>query len=91
MRKISKAQLARDAQEIQSGKRDERPRGVRGATITSWSGSCEIDLAALLSGGRNGATLSGGASEQASETIALPDGTEIKFVMPTDFETIVSL
>ncbi len=93
MRKISQTRFARKEQDTPADTREEHgPRGVRGATITSWRGSPEIDLTALFTSHQSGASLAGSANGRAShETMALSDGTEIGFAALSDFTKVLSL
>lgn len=92
MRKLSKT--VRGDQDAQAATRDDpRPRGVRGATITSWQGTPDIDLTSLFAQGRTAATLagSGGGSSPPPGAMALSDGTEISFATPADFTEVILL
>ncbi|HBK06682.1 MAG TPA: hypothetical protein DDZ81_12565 [Acetobacteraceae bacterium] len=94
MRKISKARFARDDKDPQTDLRDDhRPRGVPGATITSWQGPCEIDLTALFARPTTGASVAGaaGGADAPRNAVALSDGTEISFASPADFTSVFSL
>ena len=106
MRKISRTRLAKDDRDAVSDTVfDNRPRGVSGATITSWQGSHDIDLMALFAGGSEGGSVSGAArtgetpkrEEPKRETtftnadVALSDGTEISFATPEDFTAVLSV
>jgi hypothetical protein len=94
MRKISKSRSAIDRQSPADDNRlDERPRGISGATITSWNGSPEIDLDALFAGSANGPTVAGAApvGVRDRETVALSDGTRITFSDPKQFKCVTTV
>jgi hypothetical protein len=67
---------------------DARPGRIQGATITSWPGPPEVDLASLFAKPDAGGTVSGSTAKpaapvpvhnQSPRTISLSDGTEITF------------
>ncbi len=93
MRKISQTRSARKEHDASADTREEHgPRGVHGATITSWRDSAEIDLTSLFASHRAGASLAGSASGGVShDTMALSDGTEIGFAALSDFTRVLSL
>ena len=75
---------------------DSRPGRIRGATITSWNGPPEIDLAALFArpSGEASVTGSGRATDTtdpnpvAPGTVRLSDGTQITFATAGQFTVI---
>jgi hypothetical protein len=96
MRKISKMRGSSPNQ-LDAGLLDARPRGVPGATITSWPGSLDIDLDRLFARREAGASVSGAGSGPATEaamahpveaTVSLSDGTRITFATAGQFETV---
>lgn len=94
MRKLTQTMRARDDHDAQAATRDDhRPRGVRGATITSWQGLPDIDLTSLFAQGGTGASVvgAGGGSGVFTRAMALSDGTEISFATPADFTEVILL
>jgi hypothetical protein len=100
MRKVSQTRFAKnpakdDRDAVSAAQSDSRPRGVAGATITSWHGSAQVDLTALFAGRNEGGSVSGaaGTGEQrpAEAAVALSDGTEITFATPADFTEVISV
>ena len=67
---------------------DEPPGRIPGATIKSWNGPPDIDLAAFFAGSHAGETVTGSRrrppspdarTAAARKTVCLSDGTEITF------------
>ncbi len=92
MRKIGQTRSVQKEHDIQADTRDEtRPRGVRGATITSWEAAPEIDLTSLFARHKAGASLGGSArGGESRDAMELSDGTEISFATPADFKKVLS-
>jgi hypothetical protein len=88
MRKISKAVLYPPG----DGDHDARPRGISGATITSWDGSHEIDLVALLSRSGDQVSIAGAASAPVNNHVQRaadsPDDSLLKFASVGEFLTV---
>jgi hypothetical protein len=88
MRKISKVVFYPTG----DGGHDARPRGISGATITSWGGSYEIDLDALLSKRGDQVSIGGAAYAPVSDRVLMAtnplDGTVIDFAQVEDFLTV---
>ena len=89
MRKLSKTRSAHDKQyKADDANLDTRPRGIAGATITSWNASIEIDLTSLFARSAPGTSVTGSASAGPvgfeRNTVALSDGTKITFATTDD-------
>ena len=74
---------------------DARPGRIQGATITSWNGPPEIDLAALFARPTGEATIAGGGQRiepieaaPPSGTVHLADGTQITFATAGQFTVV---
>ncbi len=93
MRKISQTRFAQKEHDTQADTREEhRPRGVRGATITSWEAPPEIDLTSLFAGHKAGSSLGGSSSGGVShDAMELSDGTEISFATLADVTKVLSM
>ncbi len=75
--------------------KDARPGRIHGATITSWNGPPEVDLAALFAGS-SGTTVSGSGQPNDPMESAVPeagvvrlsDGTQITFATAGQFTVL---
>ncbi|HVY16158.1 MAG TPA: hypothetical protein VHB27_13115 [Rhodopila sp.] len=91
MRKISRTRLRGGCDAMGRADRDDRPRGIPGAVVTSRP-AVDLDLSSLLLDRKEHPTLVGSESEKsetttadggrtdARETVSLSDGTSITFV-----------
>jgi hypothetical protein len=67
MRKISKSRPSNlDGGSLDADLRSTRPLRIPGATITSWSGSTDIDLDSLFARPRLGASVAGADSSEST-------------------------
>ena len=84
------------AEDVTAELDDARPGRIRGATITSWNGPPEVDLAALFARPSGGASVTGsGQATKTPETkpatpgiVQLSDGTQITFATAGQFTVI---
>lgn len=87
-KKISKALLYPPSDD----RLDARPRGISGATITSWDGPPEVDLEALFSRSDDHVSVTGSASQAvpaASPTpVDVPKDEQVAFTTPDQFATV---
>jgi hypothetical protein len=105
MRKISKSRPSNlDGDSLDTDLRSTRPLRIPGATITSWSGSTDIDLDSLfarpqpgasLAGSSEGTDLSGISGDKppvvvcpTPGTVSLSDGTRITFATAGQFDIV---
>jgi hypothetical protein len=92
MRKLSKARSSnRNRHTLDTYRDDTRQRRIPGATITSWPGSADIDLAAFFARAASDTTITGAVNAEpfdrtAKGTVSLSDGTRITFAAVGPFD-----
>ena len=88
MRKLRRRLVARSVDPPGVELDDAPPGRIPGATITSWDGPPDIDLAAFFAGSHTGESVAGSRRHSAppeakpapaKKTVCLSDGTEITF------------
>lgn len=94
MRKISRTRSSNlDRNSLDKDLGDTRPRGISGATITSWPGTLDVDFDVLFARRASKATITGAVTLEPAivahppaATVSLSDGTHITFATATEFE-----
>jgi hypothetical protein len=91
MRKLTKAPLYPPDDD----RLDARPRGISGATITSWDGPPDIDLDALFSKSSDQVSLTGAASAPVSSPVSTaenkPQDEPLTFATIDQFATVTTV
>jgi hypothetical protein len=105
MRKISKIRsLGLDRNATDTDLRETRPLRIAGGTITSWSGSVDIDLDNFFARPLPGPTVAGASATKVKTTndlslqdrpkagtVSLSDGSPITFASANQFDVVGSL
>jgi len=103
MRKISKTRLPNQQQPASGAELgDTQPGRIRGATISAWTGSLDINLEVFLARECPAPSIAGAAAlpqvaaaprvnRSDNRTVSLSDGTRITFATADQFDNIGSV